>query len=99
MQASMERGIALGAEGRIALHSAGEALGFYYKLGMRSGYLDDALDRAIDVELQQAALEQRSPRTILEEDDAALMYLPQEAIAQWQCTIQERPVFRRLHRQ
>lgn len=41
MRAAIEYGISQDTEGRIAVYSVGDALGFYSKLGMQSGSKDD----------------------------------------------------------
>jgi hypothetical protein len=91
MQAAIEYGLAYGTQGRLSLHSAGEALGFYYKLGMRNGLLNPAFDAQIAGEIAQAALEHRPPKDILD-GDALLMYLPSVAIEAWSRHIHKRPV-------
>ncbi len=94
MKAAIEHGLVHGTEGRIALHSTGEALGFYYKLGMRNGHRDAEIDQRIKTEIDQAAKESREPKDILD-GDALIMYLPPEAIATWKRSIQSNPVFQK----
>jgi len=89
MQAAMEYGIRYGTGGRVALHSEGSALGFYYKLGMRS--LSKKFNAQIEKELEQAKRENRAPADITD-NDAMLMYLPEEAMAVWTAKIRQSPV-------
>jgi hypothetical protein len=91
LQATIEYGISQGTEGRVALYSISDAIGFYYKLGMRNGFRDVHVDRQIKAEIDQAARENRPPKNILE-DEALLMYLSSKAIAVWKHTIQDRRV-------
>ena len=89
MQAAMECGSRYGAEGRIALHAEGPALGFYFKLGMRSESC--AVNIRIIHELAESRHERRSPRDILN-DDVEFMYLPDGGIAAWSLKIMQRPI-------
>ena len=43
MRAAIEYGISQDTEGRLVVHSVGDAVGFYSKLGMQSGSKDDAV--------------------------------------------------------
>jgi hypothetical protein len=82
MQATMEEGMRRGTEGRIALHSEGPALGFYYKLGMRPAYTDPIMERNIQEELKNASTAHRKPTDLLD-GDALSMFLPPEGIQKW----------------
>jgi hypothetical protein len=82
MQATMEEGMRRGTGGRIALHSEGPALGFYYKLGMRPAYIDPIMERSIQEELKNASTAHRKPTDLLD-GDALSMFLPPEGIQKW----------------
>jgi hypothetical protein len=84
-----------GTKGRVALHSEGEALGFYYKLGMRT--LSDKCNRLIEEELQACHREHRSPHNISPED-CPFMYFPIKALRFWAEKSLENPVLHRLRR-
>jgi len=91
MQAAIEYGITQGAEGRIVLHAAGDALIFYRKLGMKLGFSDPQLEEAMSEEAARLASGQADPRDLLS-NDARPMYLPKEAIDVWRAKIQAAPV-------
>jgi hypothetical protein len=89
MQAAMECGSRYGGEGRIALHAEGSALGFYFKLGMRSA--SSAVNLRIVKELAESAVERRAPRDVLH-DAAEFMYLPRDRMAGWSLKILQQPI-------
>ena len=89
MQAAMEYGLQYGCRGRIALHSESSALGFYYKIGMRtmSKRVDAIIKRSVD-----RTVSGTGTRVGIPLEDPEFMYLPQEAVERWQERIQRNPV-------
>lgn len=78
MEAAQEYGITKLANRRIVLHSEASAMGFYYKLGMRSG--NEVFDQHVikgDISLDP--------------EDAFFLYLPPSGIPQWESRV-VRPV-------
>jgi hypothetical protein len=97
MQAAIEWSYIHGAEGRVGLHSTGEALGFYHKLGFQNGFRDTAMECKIENEIAQARAQQRAPKDLLD-GDALLMYLPSHGIERWRQVILQKPVLTFLKR-
>lgn len=91
MQTVMEAGMREGTQGRVALHSEGPALGFYYKLGMKPTYPNPTIENAIREELRRASEEHREPVDLLE-GNALSMILPPAEIIKWAKIIRTNPV-------